>query len=74
MRVRNASDIGQAVRAIRNRLGVTQPDLALTAGTGVRFIVDLERGKPTCQLGRALAVLNTLGARLEITGMPDEEV
>jgi len=73
MQVRDASDVGQAVRAIRKRLGATQPDLALTAGTGVRFIVDLERGKPTCQLGRALQVLTTLGATIEVTSVPGDD-
>lgn len=42
-------------------MGLTQKDLAFTSGTGLRFIIELERGKPTCQLGKALTVLNTLG-------------
>lgn len=45
---------------------MTQEDLALTSGTGVRFIVDLEKGKPTCQIGKVLAVLQTLGIRVEL--------
>jgi y4mF family transcriptional regulator len=49
-------------------IGVTQEQLALTAGTGLRFIVDLEKGKPTCQIGKVLAVLSTLG--LEMTLLP----
>jgi len=40
---------------------VTQADLALTSGTGLRFIIDLEKGKPTCQIGKVLSVLQTLG-------------
>ncbi len=38
----------------------------MTCGTGLRFIVDLERGKPTCQVGKMLQVLQTLGLDLEI--------
>jgi len=59
-------EIGKLVRKQRKALGLTQADLALTSGTGMRFISDLENGKPTCQLGKTLIVLKTLGLRLEI--------
>lgn len=59
--------IGEAVKQARNDLDVTQQSLALTAGTGLRFIIDLEKGKPTCQIGKVLAVLNTLGFTLTLT-------
>jgi len=58
--------IGKAVRDARKKLGVTQRDLALTAGTGLRFIIDLEKGKPTCQIGKTLTVLHTLGIRISL--------
>jgi hypothetical protein len=49
----------------------------MTCGTGLRFIVDLERGKATCQVGKMLQVLQTLGLDLEIgrgaTGTPGGE-
>jgi len=38
-------EIGQMIRESRKRLGVTQKDLALTSGTGLRFVIDLEKGK-----------------------------
>jgi y4mF family transcriptional regulator len=56
--------IGQLVRESRKRLGVTQRDLALTSGTGLRFVIDLEKGKETCQIGKALTVLQTLGIKI----------
>ncbi len=62
-----AQEIGQIVRASRRRLGVTQRDLALTSGTGLRFVIDLEKGKETCQIGKVLTVLNTLGIRIALT-------
>jgi y4mF family transcriptional regulator len=62
-----ARDIGKTVRDARKKLGVTQRDLALTSGTGLRFIIELERGKPTCQLEKTLTVLNTLGIQVELT-------
>jgi len=59
-----ASDLGRFVRESRSRQGLTQPELAAASGTGVRFIVDLESGKPTARLGLALHVLRMLGAHL----------
>lgn len=61
-----STQVGVTVRRVRKRLKVTQRDLALTSGTGLRFIVDLEKGKPTCQLGKVLSVLNTLGIDLAL--------
>jgi len=61
------SQLGSLIRQTRKNLGVTQKQLALTAGTGLRFIIDLESGKPTCELGKALTVLNTLGIRMTLT-------
>jgi len=58
--------IGEAVRNARKKLGVTQRDLALTSGTGLRFIIELEQGKPTCQMGKVLTVLNTLGVAIDL--------
>jgi y4mF family transcriptional regulator len=57
-------DLGRLVKKERKAMGLTQAELALTSGTGMRFISDLENGKPTCQLGKALTVLKTLGIRL----------
>lgn len=57
--------IGDLVRNTRKRMGVTQKDLAMTSGTGLRFIIELEKGKPTCQLGKVLTLLHTLGIKIE---------
>ena len=62
--------IGQLVKKARKTLGVTQKDLALTSGTGLRFIIELEQGKPTCQIGKVLTVLHTLGVTMQLT-LPD---
>ncbi len=64
-------EIGETVKATRKRLGVTQRDLALTSGAGLRFIGELENGKPTCQLGKALHVLATLGIRVKLELPPE---
>lgn len=64
------SALGQAARAARKQLGLTQPQLALAAGVGVRFIVDLEAGKPTLRLESILRVLHALGGTLAVNGLP----
>ena len=62
-------DLGVAVRDARKSLQLTQSQLALEAGVGVRFIVDIEAGKPTVQLASALRVIDALGGFLSIHGL-----
>jgi len=53
------------VKAKRRGLGLTQRDLADRAGVGLRFIRDLEQGKPTLRLDKVNQVLALFGHRLE---------
>jgi HTH-type transcriptional regulator/antitoxin HipB len=62
----DSKEIGKVVKSTRKKLEVTQRQLALTSGTGLRFIIELEHGKPTCQLEKTLTVLRTLGLKLTI--------
>ena len=59
-------EIGQLIKSERKRQGVTQMQLAGIAGTGIRFISDLENGKGTIQVQKLLKVLQTLGLGLFI--------
>ena len=61
------ADIGKLIRETRKKLGVTQKALALTSGTGLRFIIELEKGKETCETGKVLEVINTLGIKVILT-------
>jgi len=61
MHIRTTEHLAAAIRTRRKRLKLTQKELALTCGTGLRFIVDLEKGKSTCQIGKTLDVLQSLG-------------
>lgn len=61
---RSARDFGTAVREKRKGLGWTQNELATRSGTGERFIVELESGKPSCQLEKALIVARTVGIEI----------
>jgi HTH-type transcriptional regulator / antitoxin HipB len=62
--IKTARQFGEMIRAAREIQRITQRDLAMVANTGERFVVDLESGKETCHLGKALAVANALGIRL----------
>jgi y4mF family transcriptional regulator len=64
------ADLGVVIRKTRKALGLTQPQLALAAGVGVRFIVELEAGKPTVRLEHILRVVRALGGRLAVDGIP----
>ena len=54
-------EIGLIIQKNRKSQGLTQPQLAMACGSGIRFIVDIEAGKETCQIGKALMVLQMLG-------------
>ena len=61
------TDIGLALREAREAQGLTQAQLADLAGVGVRFISELERGKATIELGRALHVLHVVGVDVALS-------
>lgn len=66
--IQSSVDLGDLVRERRRWLALTQVDVAGLGNTGNRFIIDLERGKPTVQLQKALDVLDLLG--LEVVVRP----
>jgi len=68
--IRSPQQLGNALRAARKQLGLTQPQLALAAGVGVRFIVDIEAGKPTLRLENVLRVIDALGGEIQLSGLP----
>ena len=65
-RLKNISAIGAKIRSIRKAQGVSQETLAGLAGTGQRYISELERGKDTARIREMLKVLDALGAGLYI--------
>lgn len=58
-------DIGPMVRARRRELRLTQTEVAEVAGTTLRFVSELERGKRTARLATVLRVFAALGIRIE---------
>ena len=67
--IHSPQDLGRIVRETRKRLKLTQPQLALAANVGVRFIVEMEAGKSTLRLENILRVLQALGGVLSVEGM-----
>ena len=64
MIIKDSGHLGRAIRAQRKSIGLTQLDAAGLCGVGERFLSELERGKPTVELGKVLQVLNRLGLRI----------
>ena len=55
--IANSQELGAAIRAERKRLKVTQKELAMTAGVGLRYLIELERGKATARMEGVFKVL-----------------
>ena len=64
MRIKNIKDIASKIKDERKKQNLTQTQLAGLCNVGLRFIVDLEAGKETCQIGKVLLVLDVLGIDL----------
>ncbi len=61
--------LGEMIRQARKEQGLTQEQLAATTGVGVRFIRELEQGKESCHIGKALTVVAMLGIDIEANGI-----
>ncbi|MGJ9422529.1 helix-turn-helix domain-containing protein [Aeromicrobium sp. CF3.5] len=68
MAIRNTAELGALVKSRRVASGVTQGVLAARAGVSRGFIVRLEQGVPTLEVGRALAVLHALDLAIVTSG------
>ena len=64
--VSSVADIGKIIMATRKSNGLTQVDLVGLSNSGNRFLVDLEKGKPTIQMQKALDILSLLGLELVV--------
>jgi len=62
----SVEDLGRAVRAARKAAGLDQKDAAGLAGVGLRFLSDLENGKPTVRMDKVMRVVAVLGLELRV--------
>ena len=58
--------MGTKIKQLRKQAGLTQQEFARRVGVGLRFIRDLEQGKPSVRLDKVNQVLAFLGHHLEI--------
>ena len=66
MKITSTMEFGRTIRNKRKKLGYTQALLSKYTGFSIRFISDLENGKETAELGKALFLLQLLGLDLAI--------
>lgn len=66
MVIQSVADIGKRVREARRKMSMTQQRFADLAGVGRRFLIELEQGKATLEIGRVLAVCRAAGIKLRI--------
>ena len=66
MNISDAKDFGTMIRRRRKELGYTQGYLSEATGLSISFISDLERGKTTAELEKAIILANLLGLDLEL--------
>ncbi|MCR5623959.1 MAG: helix-turn-helix domain-containing protein [Lachnospiraceae bacterium] len=66
MKIKNPSDFGSVIRERRKELGYTQKYISEFTGLSISFISDLENGKSTVELGKALELAKLLGLNIEV--------
>lgn len=62
----NSKQLGELIKQQRKLIGLTQSQVALACGVGIRFISDLENGKPTCHIGKSLLVIESIGFNISL--------
>lgn len=65
-KIKDTKILGMLIRQERKQQGLTQEQLAGVIGVGVRFLRELEAGKESCQIGRAMQVLAGLGLSVSV--------
>ena len=72
MQITSAASFGKAIRERRKELSYTQVFLAEFSGLSVSFISDLENGKRTAELEKAIYLANLLGLDVCLKGREHE--
>lgn len=67
MKISGTQALGSYIRKVRKAQHLTLEEVANACGVGKRFLSELERGKPTVQLGKVLTILAVLRISLELT-------
>jgi HTH-type transcriptional regulator / antitoxin HipB len=59
-------ELGSVIRKTRKQNKMTQDDVASLLNLGRRFVGEVERGKPSVELGRVMKLLNGMGLDLQV--------
>lgn len=70
MQIRSPRDLGLIIRDKRKKLGLSQTRLAHQVGVGRQWLVAIEQGKATAELGLVLRTLAGLGLYLAVQDSP----
>jgi HTH-type transcriptional regulator/antitoxin HipB len=62
--VKDTFEIGRILREKRKSQGLTLEQVAQHCGLSMRFVSEVERGKPTAEFGKVLFLLNAVGVDL----------
>lgn len=62
--------LSQFIKQRRQQAGLTQEDLAYKAGVGLRFVRDLEQGKPSLRLDKVNQVLGMFNHQVGPVPLP----
>lgn len=65
--ISNPEQLGTLIRQVRKRQGITQEDLSALIGVGPRLIGEIERGKPTAEIGKVFHLLAGLGLVISVS-------
>ncbi len=71
---KNLTDLSKHIKLKRKQNKLTQPELALKAGVGLRFLRDLEQGKNTLRMDKVNDVLRLFGETLGPIPMDREKI
>lgn len=66
MQIKTTKDIAELIKKTRKEQKLTQAELALISNVGIRFLSDLENGKPTCEIEKVIKILRNLGLQLSV--------
>ena len=66
MKIYDAESFGLALKQRRKEMNYTQREISELTGFSISFISDLENGKSTAELGKAIYLANVLGLDIDI--------
>ena len=66
LEIRKMEDVAEIVRRTRKSQKISQTVLSQASNVGIRFVGDIERGKPTIQFDKLMAVLTSLGIAVKL--------